>query len=101
AGQVDLRDRGGLEGAEVGEGVEVEVVGAHVEVVDVAQQLAAGGPRERVQEIGLADGRVPELQVGGGIFQQDAAAPRVLRPREVGADEAERLFRVRQRQQVV
>src|SRR5271169_3016499 len=55
AGKVDLADRIDRECLEVGERIELEIPRADVDVVDVAENTAAGSTGNRGQELRLRD----------------------------------------------
>src|SRR5262249_27693301 len=78
AREMDLGDRAFGQRIEVGVRILVEVAAAHINVVDVEQDAAAGTPRQLAKELGLGDGRVPEAQIARWIFHEDAAGEHVL-----------------------
>ncbi|MNG13627.1 hypothetical protein D3C84_973150 [compost metagenome] len=73
------------------------VVRAHVNVIDVTENPAAGTHRDTRQKLPFGNRRMLELQVGGRIFDENLAAEPRLRLVYVSANDVERLFRQRQR----
>src|SRR5258708_3209207 len=53
AGEVDLADRSGWKHLEIGSGVEAEIQRADVDVVDVAEDPAAGPPNDLAPDLGF------------------------------------------------
>src|SRR5258707_4402760 len=79
AGEVDLADRIDRECLEVRERIELEIPRADVDVVDVAENAAAGSTGNRGQELRLGDRRIPVAEVGGRVLDQEPSAERPLR----------------------
>ena len=75
--------------------------GRDEDVVDVEQQAAAGSAHDRANEVRFAHRRFAKRDIGGGIFEQDRPADRLLHFVDVIADASESGPRVGQRQQVV
>src|SRR5262245_9856973 len=94
---VDIR---GGKGVEVRSGIAAQVARAHINVVHVEQQPAAGTPYEFREKLDLAELVTFEAQVVTGIFDRDAPLQRVLDARNVGTDPIQRFSRARKRQQV-
>src|SRR5262249_60505953 len=90
-GEVDLIHYTRRKSVEVCEGVEPEVLRRDVDVVDVAEEPAAGSAGQCRQELGLRNRRAPELEVAGRILDEDAAAKGRLHLVDVSADRVERL----------
>src|SRR5262249_55701686 len=86
---------------EIGPGIESEIIGIHVEIVDVAENAAARATRKLGQELALGNGRMPEAQVSGWILDQDPPSQHALRLVDMGTDDLETLFGVGERQKVV
>src|SRR5215469_18512599 len=62
AREMELADRPSRQRRQIGFAVEAEIAAAHMDVVDVAKQAAAGAGRERGQEGGLLDGGMAVAQ---------------------------------------
>ena len=76
------------------------ILGADENVVDVAQDAAAGARRDRGHEFPFRNRRVSELHIGGRILNEDSAPERALHLIDMPANDNERLFRHRQRQEI-
>src|SRR5438093_11909181 len=76
------------------------VARADVKVVHIAQNAAAGSLCDLSKEFPFRDDRVPELQIRGRILDEDPAVQMILNLRDVPADDPERLFGQRQRQEI-
>ena len=63
---------------QVGVWVEAVVARAHVDIVDVEQEPAAGAPRERGQELPFGDRRTAVFEITRDVFDEDAAAEILL-----------------------
>ena len=100
-GQMNLADRSGGHRVQIREWILVEVVAAHVDVVDVQQDAAPGPAGELGQELGLGDRRVAEAEVAGRVLDQDRPAESLLNLLDPAARRLEPRFVVRQRQQMV
>src|SRR5438128_8958925 len=98
--EMELGDGSRRQRPQVGERVEGVIARAHVDVVDVAQDAAAGARRDGGDELPLRDGGMAVTQVRRWVLQQESAAEELLRPLHVAADDAERLLGKRQRQQI-
>ncbi len=104
AGQVELAD--GLVRnerqvvAQDAGGVGALVHGADVDVVEVEQHAAAGPADECAQELGFGQGRGGELQVGGGIVDQQAPVQHPLGVADIGRDHRQGLLSIGQGQEV-
>src|SRR5947209_1822854 len=70
AGEVDLADRGGSKCRNVDQRIPTVIAGADVDVVDVAQDAAAGARGHRRQKLPFGNGGVAITQVRGGIFDE-------------------------------
>src|SRR5438128_2320777 len=73
---------------------------ADVDVVDVAQDAAAGPLGDGGDELPFRNSRMPVLQVRGWILDQKLMLQILLCLLDMAADKVECLFRHRQRQQV-
>ena len=100
-GEVDLTDDGLRQRGEIAERIEADVLLAHVEIVDVAQHATARAPRQLGQEDRLGNRRVRESKIAGRILDQDLPSEPLLRAIDVLDHRRERLWRERERQQVV
>src|SRR5216684_7476131 len=72
SGEMDLADRGGRQRGKIGRRVPAVIPAADDDVVDVAQNAAAGALGEPGEEFPLRNRRMPELQVGGRVLDQNA-----------------------------
>ena len=81
--------------------VEAMVVGAHVDVVDVEQEVAVGPAGNLAQELPLRKLAVRERHVAGDVFEREPAPEHVLNRCDAGNDVRERFLRVRQRPKIV
>lgn len=77
-GEVELLDRVCGDSAQVGVWVEAVVARAHVDIVDVEQEPAAGAPRKRGQELPFGDRRTAVFEITRDVFDEDAAAEILL-----------------------
>ena len=91
---------GGGQRGEISRCVPTVVAGADVDVVDVAQDAAAGTLGDRGKEFPLGNARMLEAQIRGRVLDQDTALEIRLGPIHVAADEVERFLGHGQRQQV-
>src|SRR6516165_66606 len=101
ASKVDLVDRLDRECLEVGERIEPKIPRADVDVVDIAEDAAAGSTGDFSHEFRLGDRRVPIAEVDGRVLNQQPPAEPLLRLLDVMAKDIEALLGVGQRQQVV
>ncbi len=101
AGEVDLADRLDGQCLEIGDRVEPEIPRADMDVVDVAQDAAAGSAGDFGDELRLGDRRMPIAEIGRRVLDQQPPAERRLRLLDVPAEEVEARLGVRERQQVV
>src|SRR6266852_2138896 len=92
----DLRRQSG----EVPCGVPAVIASTYINVVYVAQNAAAGSLRDLSKEFPFGDRRMPELQIGGRVLDEDPALQMILNLRDVPAGDPERLFGQRQRQEI-
>jgi hypothetical protein len=81
--------------------IEAVIDGAHVDVVDVEQQVAIRELREPRQEFPFAHARGRKADVARNVLEQDAAAESVLDLPDPRSHVGERLVGIGQRQQVV
>src|SRR5712692_7271081 len=100
AGEMDLADRGGRQRGKIGRRVPAVIAGADEDVVDVAQNAAAGALGDPCEQLPLRNRRMPELQVGGRVLDQNAPLQAGLELLDVPADDRERFFGHRQGKQV-
>jgi hypothetical protein len=77
AGEVDLSDKVGRDGVDVGERVATEVTRADVDVVEVEEQAAAGAAAGLGQKLWLLELAV-EREVERGVLDEEHAAQRRL-----------------------
>src|SRR6266568_8205099 len=70
AGEMDLADGLGRKRGEVRGGVPAVIAGAHINVVHVAQNAAAGALCDLSKEFPFRDRRMPELQIGGRFLDE-------------------------------
>src|SRR5260370_18108794 len=101
AGKVDLADRLDWKCLEVGDRVEPEIPGADIDIVDIAEDPAAGSAGELGHELRLGDPRMPVAEVGGRVLAQQPSGERPLPPIHLVAKKTEAPLRVPPRQHVV
>jgi hypothetical protein len=101
AGEMNLVHADGCDVRDEFARVEAVVAAADVDVVDVEQHAAAALERERREELPLWDVAAFELQVAGDVLDQDLPAEEILDLADAPDHVPQRLFGVRQRQQVV
>src|SRR6516164_4288206 len=101
AGEVDLADRLDRQRVKIGDRVEPEIPRADVDVVDVAEDAAAGSTGDFAHELRLWDLRLQVAKVSRWVLDQQPPAERLLRLLDVIAKDIEALLGVGQRQQVV
>ena len=82
-------------------GIEAVVGRVDVDIIDVEQQLAAGAPHQRGDELPFGNRRIGERQVRRDVFDGDFTADALLQLGNTRACERKRLLGVGQRQQVV
>jgi len=99
--EVNLLHALGGDGVQVLERVELMVHRAHVDVVDIEQDQAIGTLRDLGEKLPFAETRIAKFHVARHVLEQDAPAEEVLHAAHPLDDVRERLFGVRQRQQVV
>src|SRR6266705_1933854 len=99
-GEMDLAHRFGRQRCEIRRSLPAVVARADVNVIHVAQNAAAASLCDLSKEFPFRDGRVPELQIRGRILDEDPAFQMILNLRDVPADDPERLFGQRQRQEI-
>src|SRR5712692_905543 len=99
-GEMDLAHRFGRQRCEIRRSPPAVVARAHVNVVHVAQNPAACVPGHPSEKFPLGNRRVPELQIGGRVLDEDPVLQMILNLRDVPADDLERLFGHRQRQEI-
>ena len=91
AGDVDLADGVEIESVDEAVGVEAEIDGVDMEVVQVEQQAAAGPPDQRVHEVLLAHVRSRHGRVHHAVLEQQPRAQDVLRPGDALAEHVEQV----------
>src|SRR6266436_1647298 len=101
AGDMDLDYGCGRERVQIRDRVEAQIPRRDVDIVDVAEQPAAGPPRQLGQELRLWNGRVAEPEITRRILDQDAVAKRLLNLVGMRRDHGQGLIRVGKREQVV
>src|SRR3990170_3718406 len=99
--KINLADMLDREGVDEGSRVEAMIDGLDEYIVDVEQKPAPRAPHHLAQEFDLAHSRPGEGHIGGGILEQHPAADCLLHLVDMLAYPLKRLFRVRQRQEVV
>src|SRR5690242_10836546 len=92
AGKMDFADGGRRQRIEVGRRVPAVVVRAHEDIVDVAENAAAGARGDGGEKLPLRDGRMLELQVRRGILDENWAPQARLGLIDVPANDIERLL---------
>src|SRR6266571_3519800 len=100
AGEMDLADRLRRQRREIRRSPPAVVARADVNVVHVAENSATRAFGHPGEKFPLRYRRVPELQVGGGVLNKDLALQAILGLRDVSANDPERLFGHRQRQEI-
>src|SRR6185437_2540352 len=98
--QVNFADAPRGQRGEIGRRVPTVVAGAYVDVIDVAQDAAAGPLRDSADEVPFWNRRVRKVQVRGRILEQDRPPQKRLDAFDVAADDVERFVGQRQWQQV-
>src|SRR6266852_5465221 len=101
AGDMDLVYGAGRERVQIRDHVQTQIPGCDVDIVDVAEQPAAGPPRQLGQELRFWNSRVVEPEVARGILDQDALAKGLLNLVDVRRDNGQGLIRVGKWEQVV
>src|SRR5262249_19686706 len=101
AGEMNLANRAGRQHRQIGPGIKSEIVGIHVEVVDIAENAAAGAADELRQELGLRNCRMAEAQIGRGVLDQKPTPEGSLRLIDVGADDLQALLGIGKREKIV
>src|SRR5581483_9232775 len=99
--EVDLLHGMRRDRVQIAQRIETVVDAADVDVVDVEQDAAAAAPGNQVEKLPFRDGRFGELEIARYVLDQDAATEVILSLIDVAAHHLERLFGVRQRQQIV
>jgi hypothetical protein len=99
--QMDLAHRGGRHAVDEGARIDAEIARAHVHVVHVEQQAAAGPFDDRGQEFPLGEMRVLERHVGGHVLDEQARPEEVLRLAHLRGQVLDGFVGEGQRQQVV
>src|SRR5215831_14718365 len=99
-GEMDLADRASAQGGEISARVPAVIAGAHVDVVDVAQNAAAGTGGNGGKEFPLGNRRMLEREIRRRILDEDAALEKGLCLIDVATDDIERFLGQWQRQQV-
>src|SRR5271169_1684577 len=94
AGEVDLADRLDRRRVEIGDGVEPEIPRADMDVVDVAEDAAAGSTGDFGHEFRLRDRRLPVTEVSRWVLDQQPPTERLLRLLDVIAKDIEALLGV-------
>ena len=100
-GQVNFADMCQWHGADRGVGVIAVVDAAHMHIVHVQQQPAAGAPQHLGQKCSLVPGGSRKLDISGRVFQQHTPPQVRLHLVDVVAYPLQCVGVVRQRQQVV
>src|SRR5579875_1414436 len=98
--EMDLAERRAWQRCEIGARIPAVIAGADVDVVDVAQDAAAGAGGHRGEKFPFRDRRMPPAQIGGRVLDQDVTFEKGLHPIDMPADDVERLFGQRQRQKI-
>src|SRR5712692_574999 len=101
AGDMDLAYGPGRERVQVRDRVETQIPRRDVDIVDVAEQPAAGPSRQLSQELRLWNGRVAEPEIARGILDQDAVAKRLLHLVDMRSDHGQGFICTWQREEVV
>ena len=101
AGDMNLAYGPGREDVQIRDRVETQIPRRDVDVVDVAEQPAAGPPRQLGQEHRLWNGRVVEPEITRRVLDQDVVAKRLLNLVDMRRDHGQALIRVGQREQMV
>src|SRR5207247_1498629 len=78
AGDMNLAYGPGREDVQIRDRVETQIPRRDVDVVDVAEQPAAGPPRQLGQKLRLWNGRVVEPEITRRVLDQDVVAKRLL-----------------------
>src|SRR5712692_6568787 len=99
-GEVDLAHCFGRQRCEIRRSPPAVVARADVNVVHVAEKPAACALGHPSEKFPLRNRRVPKLQIGGRVLDEDPALQMILSLRDVPADDLERLFGQRQRQEI-
>src|SRR5262245_37954816 len=98
---MDLPDGIAGEAGDPGACVKADVVSRHIDIVDVEQQPTAGTSGELGKELRFAHDRLGEVDIGREILDEDLALQGRLRQIDVAGKDRERLFVVRDRQEVI
>src|SRR5215471_8506463 len=70
---MDLADRGGRERGEIVRGAPAIIGGAHIYIVDIAQDAASGARRHAGKEFPFRDRRMAKAQAGGRMLDENSA----------------------------
>src|SRR5436853_2677721 len=100
-GEVNLGHRVGRNGRQIGARVEPMIDCVDVDIVDIEEQLASGAAGDRGDELPFAHRIVVEANVGGDILDQQRTPERALHGVDAIANERQRFFGERQRQEIV
>ena len=100
AGEMEFADRLGRQRAQIALRIPAVIGRADEDVVDVADQPAAGALHQRAEKLRFGNRRMAELQIGRRVFHQDGPPERVLDFGDVAADHVEAFLGQRQRQQI-
>src|SRR5262249_10590038 len=92
AGQVDFANRIRRQRREIDQGIPAVILGADIDIVDVAKNATASARGDGSHELPFRDRRVPELDVGRGILDKNSAPKRALHLIDMSADDGKRLF---------
>ena len=72
-----------------------------MQIIQIQQQPAASAPLQLGDEFGFRHVIVGKAQIGGGVFQKNAAPKRGLHRIDIAAQHRQALLAIRQRQQVM
>jgi len=100
-GEVDLSYALQRQTVKISERIKTVIGRTDVDVVDIEQEKTAGAPAQPREETPFGHLIVCKSHVTGGVLEQQRTLQHFLRVMHVRADQIERLFRVRQRQQIV
>src|SRR6185295_1911398 len=95
AGKMELPDMPACNAVDVGERIPAVVRTAHVDIVDVEEDAAAGALGKGVQKLGLGHLRAAVLDVRRRVLEQDAAPEKLLHLRHSYSDVREGFLGVR------
>mmetsp|Transcript_3256 Transcript_3256/g.5874 ORF Transcript_3256/g.5874 Transcript_3256/m.5874 type:complete len:277 (+) Transcript_3256:233-1063(+) len=101
AGQVDLAHRPDRNALQIVQRVEAMVAARDIDVVDVQQQLGAGGLQQLGDELPLAHLVGREAYIAGHVLQHQRPAEQVLHLGDAAADMVQRRAGERHRQQIM